>query len=292
MTWNCIRIAIVSLLLFSPQQLTFDVATVKSTSGRLPNGAIRVGAAPIGNPAAGSAGRVYYDRVSLRSIMLVAFSLKDTQLISPDWMASEYYEIDARMPVATTPEQIKTMLQNLLVERFKMKIHRETRETDAYRLVVAKGSKLKEAEPPENNGVTAPSPPSPPKRDADGWLIAPPRPGLFQDNRSDRSRWTFRQSRVAVLAAALENRFRQPVSDATSLTGYYDFMLTFSAEGLPTLLDPLGFPIEPPIGVVPKPLELPNIFTGLDQLGLKLERTKGSIDLLIIDQAEKTPIAN
>src|SRR5215471_7491999 len=111
---NCICRMVVSLLLASPQQLTFDVATVKSTSPRLPNGALRVGAAPIGHPAAGSPGRVYYDRVSLKSILLVAFSLKEMQLVSPDWMASEYYEIDARMPVGTATDQLQTMLQNLL----------------------------------------------------------------------------------------------------------------------------------------------------------------------------------
>jgi hypothetical protein len=70
-------------------------------------------------------------------------------------------------------------------------------------------------------------------------------------------------------------------------------MLTFSAEGLPTPLDPLGFPIEPPIGVEPGPLDLPNVFTALEeQLGFKLERTKGAIDVLVIDQAQKTPIQN
>src|SRR5262245_54457547 len=284
-------------LFLLPQQLTFDAATVKGTSGRLPNGRIRVGAAPI--ELVTSPGRVYYDRVSLKSILLVAFSLKDVQLVSPDWMASEYYEIDARMPVGTATDQVKTMLQNLLVERFKLTIHRETRQTDADRLDVAKsGSKLKEVEPAESNVVLPqpPQPPQPPQRDADGWMIAPRHSGPFMENRSDRSRWTFQQSRVIDLANALEGRFRQPVTDATSLNGNYDFMLTFSAEGLPTLLDPLGFPITPPIGVVPRSLEtemLPNIFTALEsQLGLKLEKIKGHIDVLVIDQAEKTPIPN
>jgi uncharacterized protein (TIGR03435 family) len=207
-------------------------------------------------------------------------------------MASEYYEIDARMPVGTTTDQIKTMLQNLLVERFKMTIHRETRETDAYRLVVAKnGPKLREVEPPKGDVVLPPPPP--PQRDADGRMIAPRRPIASVDNRSDRSRWTFQQSRVTDLAAALERRFGKPVTDATSLNGTYDFMLTFSAEGLPTPLDPLGFPIEPPIGVEPRPLDLPNVFTALEeQLGLKFERTKGAIDVLVIDQPQKTPIQN
>ncbi|HEY2383217.1 MAG TPA: TIGR03435 family protein [Terriglobia bacterium] len=290
--WSCICAAMVSLLLASPQKSTFDVATIKSTSGRLPNGAIRVGAAPIGHPAAASPGRLYYDRVSLKSILLVAFSLKEMQLVCPDWMASEYYEIDARMPVGTTPERIQTMLQNLLVERFKMTLHREVRETDAYRLVVAKGGpKLKEVEAPKSNVVIPPR--GPVQRDADGWMIAPRRPGPFADDRSDRSRWTFQQSRVTELATALERRLNQPVTDATSLKGNYDFTLTFSADGLPTLLDPLGFPVAPPIGVVPQPLDLSNVFTALEQqIGLKLERTKGSIDELVIDQATKTPGSN
>jgi uncharacterized protein (TIGR03435 family) len=233
---------------------------------------------------------VYYDRVSLQSILLVAFSLKGMQLVGPDWMASEYYEIDARMPVGTTTDQIKTMLQNLLVERFKMTIHRETRDTDAYRLVVAKGgSKLKEVEAPKSNVVLPPPPP--PQRGADGWMIAPRRPGIYAEDRSDRSRWTFQQSRMTDLANAMESRFHQLATDATSLNGNYDFMLTFSGEGLPTPTV-AGLPITPPIGVVPGELP-PIVFTALEeQLGLKLERIKGRINVLVIDQAEKTPIPN
>jgi uncharacterized protein (TIGR03435 family) len=160
-----------------------------------------------------------------------------------------YYNIDARMPVGTTTDQIHTMLQNLLVEPFKMTIHRETRETDAYRLIIANGgSKLKEVEPAKGNVVLPPSPPT--QRDADGWMIAPRRAGVFVDNRSDRSRWTFQQSRGTDLATALERRLGQPVTYATSLRGNYDFMLTFSAEALPALIDPLGFPVTPPVGVV------------------------------------------
>jgi len=98
---------------------------------------------------------------------------------------------------------------------------------------------------------------------------------------------------VSALSNALESRLRQPVTDATSLNGNYDFMLTFSAEGLPTLLDPLGFPVMPPIGAEPRPLDLPNVFTALEeQLGLKLDRTKGHIEVLVIDQAEKIPVSN
>jgi uncharacterized protein (TIGR03435 family) len=284
----------VSLFLALPQQPTFDVATVKSTSATLPNGRVRVGAAPLERGM--TPGRVYYDRVSLRPILLVAFSLNDMQLAGPDWMASEYYEIDARLPVGTTTDQIRTMLQNLLIERFKMTVHRERRETNVYRLVVAKnGPRLKQVEVPENTVVPPPSP-APPQRDADGWTIAPRRPGAFLENRSDRSRWTFQQSRVIDLITALERRLGQPVTDATSLNGNYDFRLTFSAEGLPTLLDPLGFPITPPIGAAPRSSEtlmLTDVFTALEeQLGLKLDRAKGRIDVLVIDRAAKTPIPN
>jgi len=282
----------VSLLLVLPQQFTFDVATVKSTSGTLRNGAMRVGAAPIDYPTVGTPGRLHYDRVSLYSILLVAFSLMEMQLVGPDWMATEFYEIDARMPVGTTADQSRTMLQNLLVERFKMTIHRETRETDAYRLVVAKGgSKLKEGASPDSNAVLPP--PAPAQRGSDGWVIAPRRPGLFPEDRSDRSRWTFQQTPVSTLVNALENRFRQPVADATSLKGNYDFMLTFSGEGLkpPTVA---GMPITPPIGVVPSETDLPpNVFSALEsELGLKLEKIKGRVEVLVIDQAEKTPIPN
>jgi uncharacterized protein (TIGR03435 family) len=98
---------------------------------------------------------------------------------------------------------------------------------------------------------------------------------------------------VTDLAIALDQRLGQAVNDTTSLNGIYDFVLTFSADGLPRLLDPLGFPIQPPIGVEPRLVDLPNVFTAVEeQLGLRLDRAKTRIDVVVIDQAAKTPIPN
>jgi uncharacterized protein (TIGR03435 family) len=139
----------------------FDAASVKLFSD-VPN-------APFGNSS--DPGRVHYGRVSMIQLLMTAFDAKPDEIAGPAWMAEfmgpNQYVVDATMPPGTTKEQLQAMLQNLLIERFHLSFHRETRNFPGYELVVAKdGPKLKESTP-------APAASTPPLRHPAG------RPGGF-----------------------------------------------------------------------------------------------------------------
>jgi uncharacterized protein (TIGR03435 family) len=94
----------------------------------------------------------------------------------------------------------------------------------------------------------------------------------------------------------MQQQVGRPVIDKTELTGLYDFVLRFSPEGLTSFgaLAPFPTPPPPPLqgGAAPAPgaaaaEPLPSIFTALQELGLRLESTKGPLEVLVIDSVQK-----
>jgi uncharacterized protein (TIGR03435 family) len=181
------------------------------------------------------------------------------------------------------------MLQNLLADRFKMAIHRETREFAGYALAVAKnGPKLKESkEAPTSQDDGAADPPL--KPGSDGFFVPPQRPGMFlQMTVFPGARSTFRQVTMESLANILQTQLRRPVIDETGLIAKYDFVLNFSMQGLD-----LGIGRIPVSTGDPDAGPLPDIAGALQgQLGLKLEPKKVSQEVVVIDRMEKTPSGN
>jgi uncharacterized protein (TIGR03435 family) len=122
------------------QSPTFDVASIKPTApqemGRI---MVRMGGDP---------GRIDWVNVSLRDVIRTAYGVKDYQVSGPDWMTSARFDIQAKYPPDTPIETRNLMLQALLAERFSLKVHKESKETQTYSLVVGKnGHKLKKADP-------------------------------------------------------------------------------------------------------------------------------------------------
>src|SRR5277367_3257067 len=127
------------------QQPTFDAASVKAVDLR---------AHPTfgnsGGPGTADPGRIHLCCVGMFSLLMRAYAVEIDQIVGPSWimenMGPNLYQIDATMPAETTKVQLQFMMQNLLIERFHLKVHRETRNFAGYELVVAKGGpKLKES---------------------------------------------------------------------------------------------------------------------------------------------------
>ena len=295
---------------------TFEVASIKPASPPVPDGRGRIMiAGPSGGPGSKDPGRIRYPFINLRTLIMNAYDVKSFQIDGPAFLDTERFELNATMPPETTKEQFKVMLQNLLAERFKLAVHKDTRELPMYSLIVNKGGpKMKESEPAaqpkDDDGPPAPPPlpNGPPKMGPDGFPILPPpmggRPGLFMMMMPGRARLTGQQQTMKDLADRLTSQLSRPVTDATELTAKYDFVLSFSTENLPSGMGPLGMmppPPPPPGGGAgnpdttfrPESEAPPDIFRALQsQLGLKLESKKGSVEMIVVEHVEKTPTDN
>ncbi|MDR3698098.1 MAG: TIGR03435 family protein [Candidatus Sulfopaludibacter sp.] len=284
--------------------LTFDAASVKQATLPGAGGRGRVMFAPTsGGPGTNDPGRIHYPYTSLKALLMSAYDVKDFQISGPEWLDTEGFDITATMPPETTQEQFRVMLQNLLAERFKMTSHRETRELPMYSLTVAKGGpKMRESveEPAAASDADPPPPPSQPKMGPDGFPIVPlpGRAGIFTIMMPTRARFTAQKQTMRDFAGRLTRQLSRPVTDLTGLKTQYDFILTFSPEGMS---GPMG-PMVPPAGAVPAggpigaPADTeaaPDIFAAVQaQLGLKLEAKKGPVEMIVIDHIEKTATEN
>jgi uncharacterized protein (TIGR03435 family) len=210
-------------------------------------------------------GRISMSGVTVRLLIQQAYGVRDFQIVGgPDWMRSERYDITAKPAEAANQDQVKVMIQALLKDRFKLAFHRETKELPTYALVVAKGG---------------------PKMRASELEAGSDKPKGPRMRMMGRGQFEMEGAPVAALANQLSQVLGRSVIDKTELTGDYDFKLEFTPEegqgGM--MRGPGGESAAPPAdnpGV--------SLFTALqDQLGLKLESTKGPVDLLVIEKAEK-----
>jgi uncharacterized protein (TIGR03435 family) len=272
----------------SDPTLTFEVASVKASPPIPPNGSFRVGCT--GGPGAKDPGRWTCQNVTVLNLISVAYNLKGFQMPSDNIEAT--YEITATIAVGTTREQFREMLENLLKERFKLAAHFEKKEVPGYELVVAKGGvKMKEAQPPKDNREDgkAPARDGPPQRDKEGFpVLAHGENGMAIIG--GKARWVSPQCAMDQIANMMVNQLNAPVTDATGLTGKYDVNMFWEPGGFSN-----GIQRVAPAGAEPVASELdgPTIFTALqDQLGLKLQSKKTSIEALVIDHLEKVPTEN
>lgn len=221
----------------------------------------------------------------LQRIVQTAFGVPE-YLISgaPAWINSENFDIDAKMD-GTTADALKKlsaedrrlarqhMLQALLMDRFKLTFHRESKELPVYWLTIAKnGPKFHEAKPGDDyaNGIPVPT----------GRSGA----GLMTLGGGDGTQTVTAQAvPIANLERSLAVFVGRPVLDKTALTGLYDFTLTYTPD--PGQLQGLagGAP-----GSQPSDPESPTLFTAVqEQLGLKLESGKGPVEIIVFDHIER-----
>ncbi len=200
---------------------------------------------------------------ALRILLAAAYNLTP-QAISggPAWVDSDLYDILAKTPgdVRPTLEEQLSMLRKLLSERFSLAFHRQEKEFSIYALTVAKGGpKLTPSEP-----VTAPE-------------GAPP---LVFRLSPDRAQLPARDATMAELAWVMQRAaVDRPVVDKTGLSGRYDFELEWTP-------DETQFGGNAPTGNPDAPK--PDLFSALQQqLGLRLEATRGPVNTLVIDQIQR-----
>ncbi len=264
-------VILISAALWSASAQEFEVASVKpahSETGRF---------TMTGGPGTGDPGRISYTNIPLRRVLLDAFDLKNYQLNGPDWLDTLRYDITARVPQGTSLDQFHAMMRNLLVSRFRMTLHRESKEMPVYGLVEAKsGIKIRAVAQPggprgEEMAIV--------KRQEgrDGFPVVDlPTSGLVIETRNGAARITAKEVTMARFADFLVRQAGRPVFDETKVPGVYTFELYFTPEG-------------PNASSSPEP----DLFAALtQQLGLRLDASRGPVELVVIDRANKEPAEN
>ena len=227
---------------------SFEVATVKVAPPRTGTAAL---IAMDTDPA-----MVRYSNITLKNLIAMAYSF-DSRLIrgGPPWLDDQLYDLVAKLPPDASRDRVPLMLQTLLAERFKLAVHRETKEQSVYFLVAGKsGPRLKKAEPSDDPDAQHTRGDRPP--------IQITRGGIFGHSMD-----------MGLLAATLAQVAGYQVADHTGLSGIYDINLTWTPE------DSNGLGAE--------------LFAAIqEQLGLELESGQAPVEMLVIDHADRDPGQN
>jgi uncharacterized protein (TIGR03435 family) len=263
----------------SPPAPTFEVASVKPSPPPTGNGIMRRLGAP-------DPGMINYGNATLAMLISRAYGVKDFQVSGPDWLTSLGYDVVAKVPAGVPADQVPLMLQTLLAERFKLKLHRESKTIGVYALIVGKGGpKLKESDPADLAGV--------------------PGPGVRMLVTPNGGREISGHMTMAQLTDVMSFFMDRPVVDSTGLTGTYDVDMAFMPDERDQMQNKLGPAMAmagpPPAGGndAARPAEAVSdatagsIFSAVqEKLGLKLDPRKSPAEILVIDHAEKIPTEN
>jgi uncharacterized protein (TIGR03435 family) len=264
----------------APLKLEFEEASIKPADPSA-IGQIRVG-------MSADAGLLRYTNVSLRDCIRVAYRVKQFQVDGPDWLDSERFNIVAKLPAGSSQEQIPDMLEALLASRFKLTLHRTTKEHAIYALVAGKdGPKLKPAEVTAGHVGGAAEPGGNPGPGGPG------RGGIMM-MRTDGSGAHLKAPSVTLggLAEMLSRFSERPVVDMTGIEGQYDFDLVFSPETMRNVPKHGGEPMPAPGGDGAAADPAASIYDSVQRYGLKLEPRKAAMEILTVDHIEKAPTEN
>jgi len=284
----CISASAVLLSQAPPARPEFEVASIKPTAVTPLGAQVHVGIQIDGAQA-------HCSYLSLKDYIRIAYQVKDYQITGPDWMASERFDIHAKLP-ENGRGHFREMLQNLLTDRFQIKMHRDSKEFSVYGIVVGKGGlKLKESplDPATEGdggvgGVNVSA-----EGGARGTTVRFGRGAYFSlaDNKFEA-----RKLSMELLADSIGRFVERPVVDMTNLQGTYDLTLDFTPEEYRTLL--IRMALSAGVNLPPEALKLLEggsdeaLFKGLQAMGLKLESRRAPLEVLAIDSVSKIPIAN
>lgn len=219
---------------------------------------------------------IRYGNITLRDAIRGSFRVRDFQIVAPDWLSNARFYIQGKLPDGVPPDQAPEMLQSLLEERFKLETRRETKEMDVYALLPAAGGhKLK----PSELRIDSKTP------TAMGTDGKPRQMVSFGGNANE----------VTVIApgssfltfVGVTSRFTaRPLVDLTSDDGLYDFKIRFAPENTG------GFPQAVDSNPPPPADPAPSLTDALKEMGLRIERRKMPIEMLIVTRMEKVPTEN
>ena len=288
----------------------FEVASIKVsepiTPAMIASGKLHAGMKVDGK-------RVDIGNISMMALICKAYDVKAYQVSGPSWMQGAgvtglRFDIVANLPEGATKDQVPQMLQNLLAERFKLAIHRDSKDQAVYAMVLGKGPlKIKEsAAPPAAPDGSAPNPAV---TGSSSVNISQTKGGAVVSDGTGKSQkmtpspdgksmlFEITGATLAEMAEGLTPMADHPILDMTGLTGKYDMKLEISMQDLLAAARAAGADVPPAAGGDPtKAAEASDpggsLFTSIQALGLKLEPRKTAMSQIVVDHVEKAPTEN
>jgi len=197
--------------------------------------------------------RIFIENESMSNLISFAFAVHRSQIVdAPAWFEHERFDIKGVPDGPGEPDlkQMQQMLQKLLLDRFKLKLHHDRRQLSTYAITIAKtGPKIaKSAGDPKG---------------------LPDQTGY---SKGAEQFMKFTNNAMTDLALCMQGFLDRPVIDNSGLLGRFDFTLTWTPE----------------IAAANDTNAAPGVFTAFqEQLGLRLQPTKGSVDVLVVEHVER-----
>ncbi len=264
--------------------MAFEVASVKLSAGAFVPPTVPFNAGDAYRPAGGH----FRADFPLWEYIMFAYKLwpaedqiREMRAHLPKWVTTDRYSIEARAAGNPTKDQLRLMVQSLLADRFKLAAHFETHEVPVLALTLVQAGKLGPKLIPHADGTPCDKPGISPGQ---GYTGFPPGCGSLAVLRRSGGALMlagYRDATMDMLAASLSVLdLRRPVIDKTGLSGRFDYTIEWAPE-----------PSSPPTSDSPAAPSDPVGQTSLEalreQLGLKVESTKGPVQILVIDRVER-----
>jgi uncharacterized protein (TIGR03435 family) len=256
-----------AVLAQTPSAPRFEVASVKTSPDLFAQ--LAAGRPPtIGMKIEGS--QVSIESEPIAVLICLALKVKPYQLSGPDWMNGSRFDIQARIPDGVSKDLFPEMMQQLLKERFKLAIHRETKERNIYALVVSKNGAMLKESAPDGDSSTA-------------EVLGAPKGNPHMLPGNNLIHQEFEKMTMASFADLLSPLAGQPVLDMTGLKGNYQVAFDISVADLQRNAPRPDAASDPSGGPAARIVE---------NLGLKLEPRRAPIEIIVIDRLEETPSEN
>jgi uncharacterized protein (TIGR03435 family) len=216
---------------------------------------------------------VHGERYEIRSANMVDLIAKAYGVIAekvlggPSWLEDDRFDVIAKVPANSTPEEQNAMLQALLAERFKLVIHNDTKPIPAYALTAGKHPSLKKSEGSEESGCKFVPPPQPAPGGGQGLP-------MFAYSCHNMTMKAFAEE-LPNTNATFQYLNELPVVDQTELEGTWDFSFKYTFRGGPFAT---GDKI--------------TIFDAMEKLGLKLSPAKIPVAVIVVDRVNEKPTDN
>jgi uncharacterized protein (TIGR03435 family) len=246
--------AIGALVLAQTDSPSFDVASIHENRSGSDEGSL--------GPTAGG---YEAQNIPLRLLVVRAFDVRAFQVVGgPGWIDATRFDVVGRAGANSTPQQVRLMLRQLLADRFKLRVHTEMRDLPVYNLTLARpdgttGPQLKPSTAACGDGPTGPRNPC----------------GMSGSFGTARGALEAIGQPLDRLAAQLSTAVDRIVINKTGLPGRFDFHIAWSSGGFNA-------------ADAARPDDAPSVFTAVqEQLGLKLEGSRGPVEVIVIDSADR-----